>query len=478
MASNASTAWFVFPSTGSDSNGGGFVAGSVGGTNYANQSSPIATGVATSASTTVTFVLGVLTSAMVGNYMTDGTTWVYITAVSTAFVCTVNSAPSWTAATLNVGGAVKTIGKINAIAVASNKIFVKAEATITTTATISLTFTGSAPLNTVPATRLIGFTTTPGDGGKVTIALSTNTGLKGISSTTIGMQVENFIVDCGNLGTSTGISLTGASSVVRFCTVKNFTTAGIVIGGLEGTAYANEVTGGGSAATSGIDYTVGSQLVIFNYVHDNACSGIFGLNSSVETLIIFNLITNNTGASSDGIGAKNGVLVIGNTIYGSGRHGINSTSTNIEFRYYKNNILAKNGASGTGYGIQLAPAAGAPADPQYDGNAYWSNATGTRNFMDDTGTVNPINSIAPYTNVLDIYISGSGTTNDPFTNDSGGDFTLNNSAGAGALLRGTATPGALPTVTQVGYMDFGCLQSQSAASGAFLPQGWNGGFDG
>jgi hypothetical protein len=177
MASNSQTVWFIYPSTGSDSNGGGFVAGTAGGTSYANQSSAQATGTVTSATTTVTATTGIFTAAMVGNYMTDGTTWVYITAFTSSLIVTVNVAPSWTAATIKVGGALQTLTKVNALAVNNNKIYVKAEATITTTTGISLTFAGGTPSDISPPARLIGFTTTPGDGGKVTIALSTNCGL-------------------------------------------------------------------------------------------------------------------------------------------------------------------------------------------------------------------------------------------------------------------------------------------------------------
>lgn len=357
-----------------------------------------------------------------------------------------------------MGGSVKTIPKpmaaVAANGAAGNKFFVKAEATIATTATITLNAPSASVSASVMPNCLIGYTTTRGDGGKVTIQGTTNSGINLLDITTNGWRIENFILDCNSLGTSRGINNNGGSQtrlLAQNCIAKNFTGSG----GFVSLDYVIncEATGGSSAASAAINLGANPGGACLCNVHDNACPGISITGDG--TAANFNLVTNNTGASSDGISlGNNHHWAFNNTVYGSGRHGIASTGTNWIYKLAKNNILAKNG----GYGCQICSSAGAPAMYQYDGNAYWSNTSGARNNMDDVST-NLVNSVAPYTNTLDVLISGTSPTNDPFTNSAGGDFTLNAIAGAGALLRGTATPGTLLNATGAGgFLDFGCFQ--------------------
>ena len=57
-------------------------------------------------------------------------------------------------------------------------------------------------------------------------------------------------------------------------------------------------------------------------------------------------------------------------------------------------------------------------------------------------------------------------TGDPFTNAANGDFSLNNTAGAGAACRLAGTPGVFPGGLTIGYLDIGAVQSKTAASGS------------
>jgi hypothetical protein len=81
-------------------------------------------------------------------------------------------------------------------------------------------------------------------------------------------------------------------------------------------------------------------------------------------------------------------------------------------------------------------------------NAFKSNSSGPRlNLGAQTGDVD--------------------LTADPFTNAAGGDFSLNNTAGGGALLRATGYPGVFPGGTTTGYLDIGAAQHQlGSGSGA------------
>jgi hypothetical protein len=81
--------------------------------------------------------------------------------------------------------------------------------------------------------------------------------------------------------------------------------------------------------------------------------------------------------------------------------------------------------------------------------------------MDDVSIA--IDGVSPYVNTMDVI----NTTGSFFTNAAGGDFTLNNTANQGALVRGHGTPGAIPGVSQVGYADMGVFQHlDSGTSGS------------
>ncbi len=476
MAISASTVWEV-RTTGADTNGGGWVAGASG-TDWSQQDAAqysVTDGV-TAGTTTITSATANFGTDVVGNiiYVQGGTGsvvagWYQITARTNSTTITVDRSTGLTAGTgvtLKIGGAIATINTLATIFVASNKAFVKTSGGYTSTATITFAQT-CVPNNAVTQSRLIGYTTTRNDRGKAVLTLSTNTGLTGLNFTGNGWFVENIHVNCSSLGTSTGITL-GTFSTICSCKVSNFTVKGLNLTPGQSVAVANEVTGGGSSATAAISLT--NQVNIhWNYVHDNACPGIVTV--SLPNVITHNLIVNNTGASSDGINFQGlyGTVIMGNTIHGSGRHGITQTNSYLMGGIIRNNILTSNG----GYGIKGAVSVGNSANIAYDGNVYWNNTSGARNNMDDTAT-NAINGVNAYTNTLDVTLTGS-----PYTNTAGGDFSLNNTAGAGAACRAAGYPGVMPGATTTGYLDMGAAQSQSVgggSSGAIMTQiGFNGG---
>jgi hypothetical protein len=356
-----------------------------------------------------------------------------------------------TGGTGNLGGACSLLTDVTGFYLASNKIFVKADGTYLQTATAAFA-TGATPTGSVPMTWIQGYSATRGDKIRPTIQLSTNSGLTAVSVTGAGILVDSLIINCNSLTTSTGILLNGnpADAAIN-CKVMNFTTAGINIS-TSGVGYAVqmcEVTGGVAGATAGI--IVSHQAsVTFCDIHDNACPGI----SANDNLAAgFNLITNNSGASSDGIiSAFAYSTIVQNTIYGNGSDGIHLASANLgPGMIVRGNILAKNG----GWGMNIATASFA-ARLQWDGNAYWSNTSGTQ--INGNAVTVGNTGVAPYVDSLDVVISGSDPTNDPFVSKGTGDFRLNNTAGAGKLLRGKAFPGLLPGNASRGYLDFGCFQ--------------------
>ncbi|MDE3060737.1 MAG: hypothetical protein KGJ06_06980 [Pseudomonadota bacterium] len=422
-------------------------------------------------SNTLTFTAGYTPSAAdVGNIvqLTGGTninSGFYQITAQTSTTWTLSGATNATTAggpgsavTGDMGGALKSITKPAVPTSAGNKVFVKAESTIQTASSLTLPGSGSiTPSHSTPYLRFIGYSSTRGDGGRVTIQLITNTGLTALTQGVSGTSIENFIIDCNSLGTSQGISFTANHCRTLNCLVKNFTKNGIISTG-SAIVEQCEVTAGTSAATAAINLNGGSaQLALNNYVHDNACPGI---TSAGTNAILFNIVDNNSGSTSDGIlisGIYSNIILF-NTVNRSGRHNINLNSTGYETTLIKNNILAAAGGStgtnaGTAYGLQSSAAA-LPADTHYDGNAYYNNLTANRNNMDD-GTTNAVNGIMPYVNSLDVALSAS-----PFTNVAGQDYSLNATSGGGASARYAGAPASWPGASTSGYADMGAAQSK------------------
>jgi hypothetical protein len=453
MALAAATVWEIRNTNGSDTNGGGFVAGATG-TDYSQQNAKNTAGnnisttnAVTNNTTTVTSATASFTSAIVGNiiYLSGtGTTtgWyqvVTFTNSTTIVVDRATGSTGGTGVTMNIGGALATISQAASNSVSSNKLFVQDVGTYAMTASTTLATTTS-PVATVPFTRLIGYTTTRGDNGKPTIQATTNSGITCLNVTGGGWIIENFIVDGNSLATSTCVNFGGQRSIARNIKAINFLQNGDC-----------EVTSGKSGAAAGIKLTTTVCYALRNWVHDNVCSGIVMTSGGIA---ISNIISNNTGATSDGIVFDTADLIATNTIYGNGRDGIRAASVNsVSAPHIFNNILSNN----SGWGMTFSTAAGAPADPMMDGNGYFNNTSGTRTNADDT-TVNKQNNVAPYTNAYDVVIAGS--VNTPFTNAGSNDFSLNANNPGGANFRGVGKPATWPGLTPppTSYRDFGAVQ--------------------
>lgn len=476
-AITAAMVWECRPTNGSDNNGGGFKAGGTG-TDYSQQNAAqyALTGLTTAAANAI--ILTTSASAdMLNNTIniTGGTNFLVgiyeITAVSVGVSITVNAnctTAAGAAGTANVGGALQTLAKLAANMVGSNKAFVKAEATINTTTGFTFTAASVTPSETVPHTHLIGYTTTRGDNGQVAVTATSGSSYNVILMSNAGWIVEGINVNCSSLTGVAGIYNANASGgtylVVRNCKVSNHGTYGIVFRNYYITIHHCEVTGGSSGSVGIYNVNSGQQNFIYNcYVHDNVGIGISVSGSSNE--VSHNVISNNSGSTNDGILITSGSAnIFGNTIYKNGRHGILiSTASQVSSLSIRNNIITDHTA-GSAAGIKSSTAA-LRADPRYDGNFYYNN-TSNRVNMDDTAT-NAVDNVSPYTNTLDVLLTAS-----PYTNAAGNDFTLNNTAGGGASVRGKGYPGVGGTVysgipglaSSTGYLDGGVFQHADPAS--------------
>jgi hypothetical protein len=399
--------------------------------------------------------VGNLIQVASGTGFTTG--WYEVVSVSSA-IATMDRAVGTASSTGghgSLGGCLDSLNTLSGPLIASNRAFIQAGSGYTTTSTI--TFAGGlVPYPNQPPIYITGYGTYRGDGGRATITLSTNTGLTCIKLTTYGWFLQNLYINCNSLATSTGIQTTQYTYIYN-CKVANFKSYGININNSQCQILYCEVTGGLSGANAGISNPSGySSVSVYNcWVHDNVCTGINIGGGTIDC--VSNLITNNTGTTSDGIAHNNNAsgLCFGNTVYNSGRNGIctppTAGSVGLDWTCL-NNLIVNSG----GWGITFSTT-GWPAHQRFDGNAFYNNTSGNRNSINDLGTTNAIDGVAPYVNQLDVILTAN-----PFVNTSINDFRLNTTSGGGASCRGYGVFGTWSGNSNVtSYRDMGAAQSRA-----------------
>lgn len=461
MALSAQTVWEV-RTLGNDTNGGAFVAGASGtDSSQQNAKNTVGSNISTTdavavGTTTITSATAAFTAAIVGNivYFTGGTGAItaqrrQVTAFTNATTITIDaSIAASTGMTMNIGGAIATFAELSSTRgmIASNKAFIKADGTYTPAA---FTFTPTVTPNaTNMYSQIQGYTTTRSDNGRPQVTFSIVSG-PGVTFSGSGWRISNLLINANGMNNNS-INCTGNFISINNVKLSNYAGFGITMNNTQSHIFRCEVTGG-LAGSVGIFAPPGGS-VTYSTVHDGVGVGIGG--GGVGVTVAENLIYNQSGATSDGFQLTQQSTIINNTIYNIGRHGFSGTNTNNFCHTLINNIFAKCG----GFGIQLASAAGSPAQMEYDGNAFFSNTSGNRNNMDDTGTVNALNAAGTYTNVNDIIC-----TADPFVNAASGDFRLNQNPTAGAAIRGLGAyqlpPGSTSPANK-GFSDMGAVQHQ------------------
>lgn len=303
MALSSALVLEVRTATGSDTNGGGFVEGS-GGTDYSQQVAAQATGTVTSVTTTVTATTAIFTAAMVGNLITDGTTWKQITAFTSTTIITVDSAPSWTAATIKVGGALATLKKASLLTglVAGTRIWCKGT---------EISMTGITASSV--ALCIMGYNTTRGDGGKYNLVAGAE--IASLFACSQPSVIENIRFDGnGTSSFSNAISLSGGAN-------------------RSGMARNIEVTGVEDAAGAAFSLTMPATGV---WIHDNNIASAECMNIGTAGMAVSQLEIGNNPNAPYALATSASSLKIDNfLIYNMGAGG----AVNI---------------SGTGGGMQLS----------------------------------------------------------------------------------------------------------------------------
>lgn len=429
MALVAATTWEV-RTTGSDNNGGGFVTGASG-SDFSQQNGAQATLTTASTVHTTTTQINVapgdytVTANDVGNifHITGGTATAGFYQITVADTInnrwTLDRSAGTSGQTVvgKMGGAMATPGAASAPCVAGNRMFIKRGTYPITSTTVNV---ANGKIGPIAGVVIIGYDTTRSFGNSdtgPTIQLNVASGVM------FGTNILVYNVICD--GNSTGALQNTVSTVYEQCIVKNFSTTS---------------SGGGGAAFVGCEITANAavalspQVYLNCYVHANTVTQTIA-SGGVACNSIF---ASNTGATTDGLSSANqSAQIITCTFYGNGRDGLRIATNASVIGAQVVNCHAE-GNTGNGYNLTGTGQLTLVSCGSYNNSARSASS----------GTINDLNPIT---------LSGSA-----FTNAAGGDFSLNGTAGAGALLRGTGyvtpTSQTFLSGSTISYPDVGAAQ--------------------
>lgn len=435
---------FEVRTAGNDTNGGGFVTGSAG-TDYSQQDNKNTAGSDISTTDAVGNGTTTLTSAtanfgttIVGNiiYLQGGTGALVagryrVTArASTTSITLDRAVAAGTGITMNIGGAVASLGILGSttatILVDFNKIHIKAGTYSITSATGNIS---GGRFSKAQILYIEGYQTTRGDlGTPPVLQVSGVINFAVITLVNMGI-IKNVTVDGATQTGIRGFDMSGQDTIVYKCSAINCKNTGFYGGGYNSRFYYCVATG---CATQPA-FSFGRFYGCVAYSNTAV-----GFNNAIADRC---LSYGNTGATTDGFNSITvGESYVNCVAYGNGRDGFRIDGANTLLI----NCIAE---SNTGVGFNLSPTN--PASGQLYNCAGYSAGTninlGTGSFVSNTG-----------------FVTGTGSF---FTNAASGDFSLNNTAGQGAALRAAGIPGVFPVGLTTGYLDIGAAQHQDTGGG-------------
>lgn len=437
MAISANSVYEV-RSAGNDTNGGGFVT-AASGSDWSQQDSKrtgadvtdiSTTDAVANGTTTITSATANFATTIIGNiiYLQGGTgalaaTRRQVTARASATSITVDATvAAGTGITMNIGGALATPGEASRVSASGMTVWIKAGTYTQTTSTVSTSGGGLSV-----AGRVYGYETTRGDFTSTRPLLQTNGVITSFNMISINNgNVRGINFDGGNRTTSRGV-IGSSQCVVMDCNFANFLGNGCNNG--SGITINCKATGCSSS-------TAFSGLVFFNCVaHDNTVTGITLSTGGVADRCIADT---NTGATTDGISGGSGATITNCIAYNNGRNGISVVG--------QSGVINCIAEANTTTGIIISSSS---PDTILSNNATYNNGTSI-NIGSGKGNYN----------INQVTLTGS-----PFTNAGSRDFSLNNTASAGAACRAAGIPGLTPDGLTTGYLDIGYAQHQDTGGG-------------
>lgn len=431
---------FDVRTTGADTNSGAFKAGATGTDRSQQDSAQITYSdlVIGSTTTQLTSSANPFTSAEVGNTIrissgTGFTTGIYEVVSVSGSVATMDRSvgtASSTGGNGKLGGALATPIPAAAAMVSGNTVWIRS-GTYTLTAPAALT-------GTVTVGSFIGYGSTHGDGGTApTITTATNSvelfQLWGSSIVLFDNLALTTTAATPSNGISTGNHGAVTAAVIVGCTLSGFANG--VCGNNDATHYTfstlNLLRTEVKNCTVGVQNNSGTLNVAASYIHGNTGNGIFCTTLGFAERTIF--------ASNGGAG----LFVNLSSIYPA----------------IRSCTFAANGASG----LSIVGDYGLIENCIFYGNTGRgiSNTSGSTYTFYVANNAFGANTIAAYTTPLILPAAGQVTlTANPFTDSPSGDYSLNATAGGGALCKAAGYGVASFGTT---YLDIGAIQSQGSS---------------
>lgn len=350
------------------------------------------------------------------------------------------------------GTAKKTLSAGFALLSAGDTLYVKSSATYTLTSTITLTLSATAA-----PTSIIGYQTTPDDGGtKPTITSATdsvNLFTFG-SGSPRGWRFNNLSLSHTASTRGDCFFASGSNSDLLYidsCVLDGFRYG---VYGCYNDYYSftniNICNSEIKNCTSHAVNNNGTLYMVNCWLHDNTGDGIKIPDGGSPGTPVSDVTIVNSIIESNSIGVNNAInqdvnpptsrvvrlCIISSDIVSNSSHGITCSGASSQIALVMvDNIIYGNG----GYGVTLDHTATLLFARN---NAYGSNTSGNRNnYSTEAGAVS---------------LSGN-----PFTNSGSNDFTLDNVSGEGAACRAA---GYTTSTTGASYSDIGALQHQESAS--------------
>lgn len=346
----------------------------------------------------------------------------------------------------STGAAWKTLNKASTSTTAGDTIYVKSSATYNEILYFRSTGTATSPV------RWEGYSTTPGDNGRATI----EAGNTRVSCVRVNNCNYNFVINFILQGpTSEAIHYNDQSTNAFFINCRILKGTGTSPASVSSAGFADfnptfigcEISGFTGAGT-GTGAKINPDRIEFCAIHDNTGNGIevngFRQLGPVEN----NLIYSNGGKGINIAGSATVESFYNNTIYNNTSDGIYVDGGSDGQVSISNNVIVSNG----GYGINIANAPSGTTVVFADKNFFYSNTSGE------------INNTAR----LVQYMANVTLTGSPFTAAGSGDFSLNNTAGAGASVRSANAYNSFPTGLTVGYLDGGAVQKSGGSTAATI----------
>ena len=454
-AITAATAWEI-RTGGSEANGGGFDA-SLGGVDYSRQNAAqhAYTDIVIDGSdnTKITSAARPFTPNDAGNIInvTAGTGFtvqrIQILSVDGSNVATCDKAVGTTGSTGgtgNFGGGltlpVATAPVIVSLVVPGNTIYITGSYSRSASMTVGVNGTSGLPIN------WIGYTSDRADGGKATITATAGSVIL-INANGHLNNFRNLNLNCASQSATRGLGLNGnyaeADNIEAYaCANRAFYLQAASVRLTNSVARNNPTqpaveVATGTAYLSGVvarDNTVTGFLLSFGSAVFDRCASL-----------------NNTGGSSDGFANTNTgallFLVSQSLAHGNGRHGVNATTAAaMDGTTIRGSLLTSNVSCGINSAVtNWTTARGAVAR-----NGFWNNGTNRCRVVAGVG---------------DVELAAGAN---PFVDSASGDFRLNSTASAGAVLRAAGWPGLLP-YGGTGYLDIGPLQHEDSGTPSSTP---------